>query len=132
MDADGSEERVEVGVKILRINPEIPVQEEEELLFHEIDFGEGETKGIIALDGGVAGPVLVLGRRVVQVFSGENEGGKEDAVDGAAHAFRHRGQALLQPREVDEGAHQGRDLDMGAVDQGLDENFQCGEGGLER
>lgn len=75
------------------------------MLFHEIDFGEGKAEGVVALDRGVASPVLVLGRGVVQVFGGEDEGGKEDAVNSAAHTFGHRGQALLQAREVDEGAH---------------------------
>lgn len=67
--------------------------------------------------------MLVLGGGVVEILSGEDERGEENAVDGATHAFGDGGQTLLQAGEIDERAHQGGDLDMRPVDQGLDENL---------
>lgn len=121
--ADGGEEGFEVGVKVVRVDAKVPVKEEEELFLHEVDFGEGEAEGFVAFDRSVARPVLVLGGGVVEVLGGEDEGGEEDAVDGATHAFGDWGKALLQAGEIDKGAHQGGDLDMGAVDQGLNEDL---------
>jgi len=59
--ADGLEEGVEVGVEIIFTDVEVPVEEEEELLLHEVDFGSGETEVLVASDFGVLGPMLVLG-----------------------------------------------------------------------
>lgn len=56
--------------------------------------------------------MLVLGAGVVQVLCGEDQGGKEDAVDGASHALGHGGQTGTQTAEVDERAHEGGNLDL--------------------
>lgn len=58
--ADGREERVEVFIEVLWVDPQIPVEEEEQLLLHEVDLGDGESKVFVAADAGVASPVLVL------------------------------------------------------------------------
>lgn len=93
--ADGCEEGFQVGVEVLGVDSQVPVEEEEELFFHEVDFGEGEAEGVIAFDGGVAGPVFVFGGGVVEILGGKDEGGQEDAVDGARHAFGDGGEAFL-------------------------------------
>ena len=60
--ANGGEERLEVAEEVGFGHVEIPVKKAEELLLHEVDFGDAETKAVVAADGGVASPVLVLGR----------------------------------------------------------------------
>lgn len=57
---DRSQEGLEVCVKVLLSDPEIPVEKEEELLLHEVDFTVGEAKVLKARNRSVAGPVLVL------------------------------------------------------------------------
>lgn len=74
-------------VEVFKVDSEIPVEKEEELFFHEIYFGDGEAEVGEAPHAGVARPVLVLRRAVVEVLCGEDERGQEDSVDGAAHAF---------------------------------------------
>jgi hypothetical protein len=71
--AVGEEEGLEVLEEILFLDAEIPVEQEEELAFHEVDFGKGEAEAFEAFDDGVAGPMLVLGAGVVEVLGGENE-----------------------------------------------------------
>jgi tRNA-binding EMAP/Myf-like protein len=88
--ADGSQEWLEVEVKILWVDAKVPVEEEEKLLLHEVDLGDGEAKVLVAADSTVPGPVLVLGRGVVEVLCSEDEGSQEDSVDGASHALGDR------------------------------------------
>ena len=90
LGADGAEEGLEVGVEVLRGDAEVPVEEEEELLFHQVDLGEGEAEAVVSSHGGVSGPVFVLGGGVVEVLRGEDERGEEDSVHGAPHALGHR------------------------------------------
>lgn len=73
VDTDGSQEGFEVGVEILGVDAKVPVKEEKELLLHEVDFGDGETKVLIPANSSVPGPVLVLGRRVVEVLCRKDE-----------------------------------------------------------
>lgn len=63
--ADGSQEWVEMEVEIFGSDSQVPVEEVEELLLHEVDFGDGEAKVGEVADGSVTCPVLVLWRRVV-------------------------------------------------------------------
>jgi hypothetical protein len=56
-DGLAREERLEVGEELALVHAEVEVEEEEKLALHEVDLSLGE-------DGGVAGPVLVLRRRV--------------------------------------------------------------------
>ena len=86
-DADGSEEGLEVVVEIIFFNAEVPVEEAQKLLLHEVDLGDGEAKVLVSSNGTVPSPVLVLGRRVVKVLGREDERSQEDSVDGAAHAL---------------------------------------------
>lgn len=74
-------------MEVLSVDAKIPVKEEQKLLLHEVDLGEGEAKVLVAANSAVPGPVLVLGRGVVEVLSRKDEGGEEDAVDGASHAL---------------------------------------------
>ena len=37
---DRSEERVQVGVEVLREDSQIPIEKEQELFLHEVDFGD--------------------------------------------------------------------------------------------
>lgn len=59
---NAGQEWFEVVVEIFRVDSEVPVEEEEELLFHEVYFGDGEAEVREAPDSGVARPVLVLRR----------------------------------------------------------------------
>lgn len=111
-DADGCQEGFQMVVEVVRVDAQIPVQEEEELLLHQVDFGDGKAKVVVAANGTVPGPVLVLGRRVVEVLGGEDERGQEDAVDGAAHALCDGRETRFESAQVDERGHEGGDLDM--------------------
>lgn len=91
-DTDGSQEGFEVDVQILGVDAQVPVEKKEQLLLHEVDFGDGKAKVVKAGDGTVPRPVLVLGRRVVEVLRGKNERSQEDAVGGAWHALGNRWQ----------------------------------------
>ena len=58
--ADGRQEWLEVGVEVFGGDSEVPVEEEEELLLHEVDLTVGEAKVWEPGHSGVARPVLVL------------------------------------------------------------------------
>ena len=58
--ADWCKERFKVSVKIVFTDDQVELEEVEELLLHEVDFGQAESKAIVALDSGVTSPVLVL------------------------------------------------------------------------
>lgn len=124
---DGCEEGLEVLVEVLVCDAQVPVEQEEHLLLHQVDLCEREAERLEAADGAVARPVLVFGRRVVEVLGGEDERGEEDAVHGAAHAFCDGGQAALEACQVDEGGHERGDLHVAAVDEGGDELLEGGE-----
>lgn len=88
--ADGCQEGFEVVVEIFRVDLEVPVEEEEELLFHEVHFGDGEAEVGKAPDDGVPRPVLVLRGAVIEVLCGEDESSQEDSVNSATHALCNR------------------------------------------
>lgn len=90
LKADRSEERLKVGEEILICDSQIPVKEEEELLFHQVNFCDGEAEAVEAFHRRIPSPVFVLGRAVIQVLGREDERGEEDAVDSATHSFGHR------------------------------------------
>lgn len=71
--------------------------------------------------------MLVFRGGVIEVLGGEDEGGEKDAVAGTWHALGHLGQAGLEAGQVDEGAEQGRDLHVAALDEARDEGFEAGE-----
>ena len=59
--SDGSKERLEVEVKIVLTDNEVPVEKIKKLLLHEVDLDKVEAKAFVTLDSSVASPVLVLG-----------------------------------------------------------------------
>jgi hypothetical protein len=89
-----------VSVEVVGGDPKIPVEEEKQLLLHEIDFWKGEQAH------SVSGPVLVLWRRIVEVFSRENQCSEEDSMAGAMHALGYFGEARLESVKVDRGRHE--------------------------
>jgi hypothetical protein len=93
------------------------------LALHEVDLGLREQ-------GRVTRPVLVLGGRVVEVLGGDDQRREKDAVARAVHALGDFGEARLEAFEVDEGAHEGRDLDVGLLDEDGDERLEGGDGRL--
>lgn len=95
LKADRSEERLKVGKEILTCDSQIPVKEEKELLFHEINFCDGEAKAFEAFHRRIPSPVFILGRAVIQVLGREDKRGEENAVDGTTHSFGDRRQPLL-------------------------------------
>ena len=96
LGTDRSQEGLEVSVKVLWGDAQIPVQKEEELLLHEVHLSDREAEALETTNGRITSPMLVLGRRVVEVLCGKDEGGKEDAVYCTAHAFSNRRKTLLQ------------------------------------
>jgi hypothetical protein len=86
---DWGQEGLQMLIKIIWADPQVPVQEEEHLLLHEVDLCDGKAEVREATDGCVSCPVLVLWRRVVEILCGEDERGKEDTMHSAAHSFGH-------------------------------------------
>lgn len=60
------------------------------MLFHQVDFGDGEAEVWVATDGCVTCPVLVLRRAVVEVLGREDERSEEYTMDCASHALSNR------------------------------------------
>lgn len=118
---DGSQERVEMVIEILFGDDQIPFQELQKLLLHQVDLGSREAKWLVSSYVGVFGPVLVLGRRVVEELGGKDERSQEDSVDGASETLGHGWKSLLESGQVDQGSHEGGDLDVGSSHQRRDE-----------
>lgn len=74
-----SDEGCKVLDRLVFVKAKIVIQEEEKLLFHKIYLGEIEK-------GGISRPVLVFGRRVVEIFCSNDESRQEDTVSGTRHA----------------------------------------------
>jgi len=100
--ADGSQEWVEMEVEVFRSDSQVPVEEVEKLLLHEVDFSDGEAKVGEVANGCVTSPVLVLWRRVVEVLGREDKGCKEDTVYSTLHALVDWRKSSLQSSQVDE------------------------------
>lgn len=111
IEASPAQEWLQVVEEVFLRHAEVEVEKVEELSFHEVDLGQAKAKAIKTLDAGVSGPMLVLWTRVVKILSGEDQGSKEDAMDGAAHALGNGRKTRSQAVEVDEGGHQGGRLD---------------------
>ncbi len=95
---------------------EVEVEEVEELSFHKVDLGQAEAKPVMPLHTGISGPVLVLRTRIVQVLGSKDQGSKEDAVDGTAHALGNGWKTRPKTFEVHQGCHEGWHLHRRSVD----------------
>lgn len=60
--ADGGKEGLKVAEEVGLGHVEVPVKKTKKLLLHKVDFGDAEAEVVVAANGGVASPVLVLGR----------------------------------------------------------------------
>lgn len=87
---------------------------------------------LLTEESGVACPVLVLRRRVIEVLCSDNEGGKEDAVSCARHALGGRGKTRSQALKVDEGGEKGGDLNIGLLHKDGDESFKRRKSRVDR
>lgn len=106
--------------ELVLVDAEVVVEEVEELLLHEVDLCLGE-------EGAVAGPVLVLWRRVVEVLCCDDEGCEEDAVACAVHALCDAREPVLQAVEVYEGAEEGGYLYVALLHEDGNERLEAGE-----
>ena len=87
LSTDRCEEGLEMGVKILRSDLQIPVQEEQKLFLHQVDLCKREAKALISSHRRIPSPVLVLGGRIVQVLGRQDERGQKDPVNSAPHTL---------------------------------------------
>ena len=85
--SDRCKEWLKVFEQVLVCDPQFPVEEEEELLLHEVDFTVGEAKVLEAGHTCVASPVLVLWGGVVEVLGCQDKSSQEDAVNCASHTL---------------------------------------------
>lgn len=120
--AERLEEEVELAIQVVLRDSQVPFQEEEQLLLHEVHLGAAKSKAVsLGVDVGVSGPVLVLWRAVVEVLGGEDEGGEEDAVGGASKTTSHGLKLSLEASEVDKSRHESGNLDVGGNNKLSDE-----------
>ena len=76
-----------MGKEIIIGYSQIPVKEEEKLLFHQVYFCDGEAETLEAFHRRIPSPVFILGGTVIQILGREDERCEEDAVDRATHPF---------------------------------------------
>lgn len=115
-----AEEGSKVNHELVLLDSEVVVEQIEKLLLHEIDLGLREESGVVS-------PVLVLGRRVVEVLGGDDEGSEEDTVTSAVHALGNARQPRPQALQVNKGAEEGGHLNVGPLDEQSDEGLQAGK-----
>ena len=87
LHTDRSEKRLKVGKEIIICDSKIPVEEEEELPFHEVHFSNGKAKTLETFHRRIPSPVLVFWGAVIQVFGRKDERGEENAMHGTTHPF---------------------------------------------
>lgn len=88
--SDRCQEHVQLAVQVLLLDPQVPVQQEQQLLLHQVDLCPAEAEVLVVVaDDAVVGPVLVLGRAVVEVLGGQDQAGQEDAVSRASQSLGH-------------------------------------------
>lgn len=120
--AQRGQEVIQFTVQVRLGDPQVPLEEEEELLLHGVDLLSVEAEVVVVSSHvGVAGPVLVLGGAIVEVLCGQDESGKEDAVSGASDTSSLRLQLRLEAVEIDQAGHESRDLNVGGDNQLGDE-----------
>lgn len=94
------QERSEVVHDLSFSDSKVVIQEIQQLLLHQVNFGL--TKHL-----GISTPMLILGGRIVEVFSGDDECSKEDSVSGTWHSLGYFGKTVSEPFEVDECGKEG-------------------------
>lgn len=99
-----------MDIEFVLTDVEVPVKKVEELLFHQVDFGLGETKSFVCSHVGVLGPMLVLGRGVVEELCSQDESSKEDSVHSTSQTLGNWWQSLLESLEVNQRGHQSGNL----------------------
>lgn len=99
-----------MDVEFVLTDVEVPIEKVEELLFHQVDFGLGETKSFVCSHVRVLSPVLVLGRRVVEELCRQDKSSKEDSVHSTSQTLGNWWESLLESLEVNQGGHQSRNL----------------------
>lgn len=57
-------------VEVIFCDSQVPLEQSQELLLHEIHFGQSEAKVLKATDGSVSSPMFVLWRGVIEVLGG--------------------------------------------------------------
>ena len=124
---DRNQQGLEMQQEILLRDTGLPIHQEQQLPLHEVHFRHREPKPTIPLDGGIPGPVLVLGTGVVEVLRGQDQAGQEDAMNGAAHALGDGGQTGAQTSQIDQGGHERGCLHLGASDERCNEDFDRGQ-----
>lgn len=97
-------------IQVLLGDSQIPIQQEQELLLHQVHFRQRKPKSIKAAHDAVPSPMLVLWRGIVQVLGGKDERCEEYTVDRAAHALCYGWKAFLESLEVDQAGHQSGNL----------------------
>jgi hypothetical protein len=89
LEADRSQEGLEVVEEVLLGDSGFKVEKIQHLPFHQVDLGETKPKALVTLDCSVPCPVLVLWRGVVEILGSQDQCSKEDTVSGASHALGH-------------------------------------------
>lgn len=110
LSPNGPEEGVEVGIEIFVSDSKVPIQQVQQLFFHQIHLVHRESKLFVSSHRRVACPMLVLRGRVVEILGGQDERGQKDAMNGAPHSLGYLGQPLSQAGQINQRGHQGRDL----------------------
>lgn len=110
LESNRSQERLKMIQEIKFCDPCVPVEQEQQLAFHQVDLCQSKTKPIVALDRRISSPVLVLRARIVEVLGREDQTSQEDSVNGTSHALGDWWETSLQASQIDQRGHQRRDL----------------------
>jgi hypothetical protein len=63
----------------LFVKSKVIVEKIEQLFFHQVNLGDVEEDGI-------AGPVDILGRRIVEILGGDDQSRKKHSMAGTRHS----------------------------------------------
>lgn len=85
LQPDRRQKRLQMRAQIQVCDAQVPIQQEQQLFLHQVDLRQREAESVVPAHGRIPRPMFVLRRRVVEVLGGQDEGGEEDAVHGAAH-----------------------------------------------
>lgn len=68
LEADGGKEGFKMLEEILLGHSGFELEQIQQLSLHQVHFSQPESESLISLDGGVSGPMLVLGAGVVEIL----------------------------------------------------------------